>query len=88
MTKTAEKIVATPVALTDDVAGMADYGRSPEGRAAIERGVADIQEGRTIEGKDALASELKRRAAIRRPLNSAACAASSMPPVSRTMRTE
>jgi hypothetical protein len=66
MAKTAEKNVATPVALTDDVAGMADYVRSPEGREAIERGLADIRQGRTLEGKNALASELKRRAAIRR----------------------
>ncbi len=66
MIKTAEKNVATPVALTDDAAGMADYVRSPEGRAAIERGLADIRRGRTLEGKDALACELKRRAGIRR----------------------
>jgi predicted transcriptional regulator len=66
MTKTAENKVATPVALTDDVAGMADYVRSPEGRASIERGLADIRQGRTMEGKDVLACELNRRAAIRR----------------------
>jgi hypothetical protein len=66
MTKTAEKNSPTPVALTDDVAGMADYVRSPEGHASIERGLADIRQGRTMEGKDALASELNRRAAIRR----------------------
>jgi len=66
VTKTAEKNVATPVALTDDVAGMADYLRSPKGRAAIERGLADIRQGRTLEGQDAFASELKRRAAIGR----------------------
>jgi len=52
----------TPVALTDDVAEMADYVRSPEGRAAIEAGLLDIQEGRTLEGTGALAVELKRRA--------------------------
>jgi hypothetical protein len=62
--KTAEKNGPTPVALADDAARMADYVRSREGRAAIERGVADIRQARTLEGKDALASELKRRAAI------------------------
>ena len=56
----------TPVALTDDVAEMADYVRSPEGRAAIEAGLRDIQEGRTLEGTGALAIELKRRAKERR----------------------
>jgi hypothetical protein len=56
----------TPVALTDDVAEMADYVRSPEGRAAIEAGLLDIQEGRTLEGTGALAIELKRRAKERR----------------------
>jgi predicted transcriptional regulator len=45
---------------------MADYARSPEGRAAIERGLADIREGRAIEGKGALSAELKRRAEARR----------------------
>jgi hypothetical protein len=66
MTRTTEKIAATPVALTDETAEMADYVRSPDGRAAIERGLADIRQGRTIGGKDALAAELKRRAAVRR----------------------
>jgi hypothetical protein len=42
------------------------HDRSPEGRAAIERGLSDIRQGRTLEGQDAFASELKRRAAIRR----------------------
>jgi hypothetical protein len=56
----------TPVALTDDVAEMADYVRSREGREAIEMGLRDIQEGRTLEGKGMLANELKRRAKERR----------------------
>ena len=56
----------TPIALTDDVAEMADYVRSKEGREAIEMGLLDIQEGRTLEGKGALAIELKRRAKERR----------------------
>lgn len=66
MSAAAQKPSATPVALTDDVTAMAAYVRSPEGRAAIERGLADLREGRTIEGNDALATELKRRAAARR----------------------
>ncbi len=66
MTAAAEKTAATPVALTDDVTAMAVYVRSPEGRAAIERGVADLREGRIIEGANALATELNRRAAARR----------------------
>ena len=39
MAKAAEKDRAhlTTVALTDDLAAMSDYVRSPEGRAAIER---------------------------------------------------
>lgn len=57
---------ASPVVLTDELTAMAAYVRSPEGRAAIERGRADIREGRTIAGKDALATELNRRAAARR----------------------
>ena len=56
----------TPVALTDEVAEMADYVRSREGREAIENGLLDIQEGRTLEGKGALAAELKRRGQERR----------------------
>jgi predicted transcriptional regulator len=51
-----------PVVLTDDVADMSDYVRSREGRAAIEAGLSDIQEGRTLEGEGVLARELKRRA--------------------------
>jgi hypothetical protein len=66
MTETAEKNGPTPVAFADDAGRMADYVRSAEGRASIERGLADIRQGRTLEGKDALACELKRRAAIRR----------------------
>jgi hypothetical protein len=66
MTKVEEKLDVTPVALTDDHAAMADYARSPEGRAAIEHGLADIRHGRFIEGKGALSAELKRRAEARR----------------------
>jgi hypothetical protein len=66
MTAAAKKPGATPVALTDDVTAMAAYVRSAEGRVTIERGQADLREGRTIEGKDALAAELHRRAAARR----------------------
>jgi hypothetical protein len=66
MTKTAEIMDVTPIALTDDVTAMADYVRSAQGREAIERGLSDIQQGRTIEGEGKLADELKRRAAIRR----------------------
>ena len=56
----------TPIALTDDVAEMADYVRGREGREAIEAGLLDIQEGRTLGGKGTLAAELKRRAKERR----------------------
>jgi hypothetical protein len=66
MTKVQEKPDVTPVALTDDLTAMTDYVRSLEGRKAIERGLADIQHGRIIEGKDALSTELKRRAEARR----------------------
>lgn len=66
MSKVADKLDVTPVAFTNDVAEMADYVRSPEGRAAIENGLLDIQEGRTIRSKGALAAELKRRADVRR----------------------
>ena len=67
MTQTAERLdVITPVAITDDLTAMADYVRSADGRQAIERGMADIRDGRTIAGEDALASELNKRASIRR----------------------
>jgi hypothetical protein len=66
MTAAAKRPGATPVALTDDVTAMAAYVSSPEGRVAIKRGQADLREGRTIGGKDALATELNRRAAARR----------------------
>ncbi len=66
MIKVEVELFVTPVALTDDYAAMADYARSAEGRAAIERGVADIQQGRIIEGVGALSAELKRRAEARR----------------------
>jgi len=63
---TKPQIEIAPVALTDEFAAMADYVRSAEGREAIERGLADLREGRIFEGKGALARELQRRAAIRR----------------------
>jgi hypothetical protein len=66
MAKAAEKRDVTPFAFTDDLAEMADYLGSPEGRAAIERGRQEIEEGRMFEGNGALASELKRRARERR----------------------
>jgi len=66
MAKVADKMDVTPVAFTDDLAEMADYVRSPEGRAAIERGLQDIEDGRMFEGRGALAVELKRRADERR----------------------
>jgi len=66
MTKLADRMDVAPIALTDEVTGMADYVRSPEGREAIERGLSDIRQGRIIEGEGALAIELNRRAGIRR----------------------
>jgi hypothetical protein len=66
MTAAAKKPAATHVALTDDVTAMGAYVRSAEGRAAIERGRADLREGRIVEGRNALATELNRRAAARR----------------------
>ncbi len=56
------------VPMTDDVAEMADYVRSREGREAIESGLRDFQEGMTLDGRGALASELKKRARERRRL--------------------
>ena len=58
MTAAAKKPAATPVALTDDVTAHGRLRRSPDGGAAIERGRADLREGRIVEGKDALATEL------------------------------
>ncbi|MGI8570303.1 MAG: hypothetical protein ACR2KT_15265 [Methylocella sp.] len=66
MTTTADRTDVTPIAITDDLTAVADYVRSPEGREAIERGLSDIEHGRIFEGKNALAIELKQRAAIRR----------------------
>jgi len=66
MIKVEEELDVAPIALTDDHAAMADYARSPEGRAAIKAGLADIRHGRFIEGKGALSAELKRRAEARR----------------------
>ena len=61
-----DKVPVTPIALTDDLTAMADYVSSSGGRAAISHGIADIREGRFIEGRGALAAELKRRADLRR----------------------
>lgn len=66
MGKVDDQVDVTPIALTDDLTAMADYVSSPEGRAAISRGIADIREGRFIEGRGALAAELKRRSDLRR----------------------
>lgn len=66
MSKVKDSIDVTPVAFTNDVAEMADYVRSAEGRSAIENGLRDIQENRTVKGKGTLAAELKRRAEMRR----------------------
>jgi hypothetical protein len=61
-----EKSDPAPGSRTEDMTGMADCVRSLEGRAAIERGRADIREGRLIAGENALAGEVHRRAAKRR----------------------
>jgi hypothetical protein len=67
MTKVAEpNIEIASVALTDEFTAMADYVRRRDGREAIRRRLADIREGRIIEGRDALAVELNRRADLRR----------------------
>lgn len=66
MSEVEEELDVAPVAFADDLAAMADYSRGPEGRAAIERGLADIRQGRIVEGKGALAAELKRRVEARR----------------------
>jgi hypothetical protein len=64
-TKTASIPAVTPVALTDDVTAMADYVRSKQGRAAIDRGLSDIKEGRVFVGRGSLSAELARRASSR-----------------------
>ena len=66
MTKVDDKLDVTPVALTDQLTAMAEYASSREGRAAIQRGLADIRDGRIIEGKGTLSAVLKRRAEARR----------------------
>lgn len=67
MSKVAEpQYDVAPIAFTDEFTAMADYVRSVEGHTAIARGLSDIREGRIIEGENALATELTRRAAIRR----------------------
>ena len=72
MIRTIDRLVATPVALTDETSDIAGYARSSDGRAAIERGLADIRQRRIYEGKDALRIELKRRTAILRQAHSSA----------------
>ncbi len=64
MTKVVEKPEPTPIAITEDVTAMVDYVRSVEGREAIERGLSDVRKGLVINGENALAVELSRRAAI------------------------
>jgi hypothetical protein len=66
MTKVDDKLDVTPVALTDELTAMAEYASSHEGRAAIQRGLADIRDGPIIEGKGALSAVLKRRAKFAR----------------------
>jgi hypothetical protein len=61
-TKAGSVPVVTPVALTRDVTEMVDYVRSEPGRAAIDRGLRDINESRVLTGKGSLAKELDRRA--------------------------
>jgi hypothetical protein len=51
MTKVEDKLDVMPVAITDELTAMAEYASSREGREAIQRGLADIRHGRTIEGK-------------------------------------
>jgi hypothetical protein len=66
MVKTSSTPLDAAVALTDDVTDMADYMRTEQGRAAILRGLTDIEEGRVLVGQGALETELARRASSRR----------------------
>ena len=66
MENVTQNLEVTPVLITDDFTEMADYVRTTEGRLAIERGLTDIREGRVIDGRGALATELGRRAGERR----------------------
>jgi hypothetical protein len=66
MTRTNSTPLDAAVRLTDDVADMAAYLRTEEGRAAIRRGVKDIEEGRVLAGEGSLEAELVRRALARR----------------------
>ena len=66
MTNVAKEPEITAVPLTEDVAAMSEYVRSPNGRAAIRKGLDDIRAGRVVEGRGALAAELSRRAEARR----------------------
>lgn len=65
MNKVDDKLDVTPIALTDELTSTAEYASSGEGRAAIQHGLADIRDGRIIEGKGTPAV-LKRRAEARR----------------------
>jgi len=79
MARTNSTPLDAAVRLTDDVADMAAYLRTEEGRAAIRRGETDIEEGRVLVGEGSLEAELVRRASARRQSASGVlCAASSM----------
>jgi DNA-directed RNA polymerase subunit E'/Rpb7 len=41
---------------------MADYARSEQGLAVLDRGISDIKEGRVLIGRGSLSAELTRRA--------------------------
>jgi hypothetical protein len=66
MTKMSSPPPIEPVALSDDVTGMADYVRGSKGRSAIARGLLDVEEDRVLIGENALLRELRRRASSRR----------------------
>jgi hypothetical protein len=59
---------ATPseAVLTDEMTGMDGYLLTEQGRAAIRRGLGDIEEGRVLVGLGSLKAELARRASTRR----------------------
>lgn len=55
----------SPVAPNEDAA-MAAYASSRAGREAIAKGLADVADGKTFEGRGSLGAELTRRAEERR----------------------